>query len=124
MQGHEKRKNPRVEGKLPFEIGWQYAAIKTETKNISCTGAYCYIKRAVPVMSKVKIAMSIPSIKDAKIAPKSIICEGIVLRYDPSAKNDTQTTGYNAAIMFTKISKKDKNTIADYVKNQLSKIEA
>lgn len=135
MQGHEKRKNPRVKSRLPFEIGCQYAAIKTETKNISCTGVYCYVNRAVPIMSKVNIFMSIPLFEEDKIILKSITCEGIILRYDPLSKEDThaslpgkkqgwQTTGCNTAIMFTKISKKDKNTIADYVKNQLSKIGA
>jgi len=119
MQGHEKRKHPRLEKKLPFEIGCQYTAIKTETKNISCSGAYCFIDRALPVMSKIKISMAIPAEKDNKVAPKNIACEGIVLRYDPPESADVKTSGWNTAIMFTKISKKDKNTIAEYVKSQL-----
>ena len=110
--GKEKRRNPRLKERLPFEIGSQDAAISTETKNISCSGAYCYIDRALPVMSKVKISMVILS--------KNITCEGVVLRYDPPQKEDNQS-GWNTAIMFTKISRQDKNTIADYVKYQLEK---
>lgn len=119
----EKRKDPRLNKRLPFEIGCQYAVISTETKNISCSGAYCYIDRAIPVMSRVRISMAIPAREDGGVDEKTIVCEGIVLRYDPPSKEDKdQPAGSNTAIMFTRISKKDKNTIAGYVKNQLAKI--
>jgi len=110
MKDKDKRRHPRITERLPVEIGCKYAVIKTETKNISCSGAYCHVDRAIPVMSKVRVSMAIPTIKEDKIVSKNVSCEGVVLRYD----------GNNTAIMFTKISKKDKDTLAGYVKARLA----
>jgi hypothetical protein len=71
-------------------------------------------------MSKVKVSMSVPAIRQDRILSKNVSCEGIVLRYDPPAEEDTHATGCNTAIMFTKISKKDKDTLAEYVKTRLA----
>jgi len=121
MQGQEKRKNPRLNKRLPFEIGCHYVVISTQTKNISSSGAYCYVDRALPIMSRVKIAMSVPVKKKSRILPKHITCEGVVLRYDPPQKDDNNN-GWNTAVMFTRISKANKAVIAEYVKNQLTKL--
>ena len=71
-------------------------------------------------MSKVRVSMSIPAIKKDRILSKNVSCDGIVLRYDPPSKEDAYATGCNTAIMFTKISKKDKDTLAEYVKTRLA----
>lgn len=109
-KGKDKRRYPRLNTKLPMEIGSQFMVIKTETKNISCSGAYCHIDSQIPVMSKVKVAMSIPSIKGYGITSKNIACEGVIVR----------AAGCNTAIMFTRISKRDKNSIAEYIKTRLA----
>ncbi len=118
----EKRRSPRLKEKVPFQIGWDTAVIATETKNISCSGAYCAIDRVLAPMSKVKISMTIPNKKGARIVPKKITCEGVVLRCTPPEKDDPPL-GSNAAIMFTKISQKDMDIIADYVKLQLLRLK-
>ena len=75
------------------------------------------------MLIRVRISMAIPARDDGEVGEKTIVCEGVVLRYGPPAKGDKgRPAGCNTAIMFTKISKKDKNTIAGYVKNQLAKI--
>lgn len=118
----EKRRHPRVKKKLPFKIGCKRTAILTQTKNISCSGAYCAIDQIIPVMSKVKIAMTIPVQEDDKILQKKIACNGVVVRCGPPEKYEPQL-GSNAAIMFTDISKDHKNIIANYVKHQLAKLK-
>lgn len=118
----EKRKHPRLKEKLPFEIGCDSTVVATETKNISCSGAYCAINKTFPPMSKVKISMAIPNKKGGKIVSKKIICEGVILRCTPPEKDDPPL-GSNAAIMFTEISEKDKEVIADYIKLQLMRLK-
>ena len=68
----EKRKNPRIDEKLPFTIGAEKIEILTETKNISCSGAYCAVNKVLPEMSKVMVSMMIPVKKGAKVLPKKL----------------------------------------------------
>jgi len=116
----EKRRHPRLEDKLPFTIGAEKVEILTQTKNISCSGAYCAVDRVLPAMSKVMVSMTIPVKQGSKVLPKKITCEGVVLRCNPPEKDQPQI-GWNAAIMFNDISEKNKNIIADYVQQQLVK---
>lgn len=118
----DMRKDPRVKKKLPFKIGCKRTVILTQTKNISCSGAYCAIDKIIPVMSKVKVAMTIPVQDGRKVLQKKIACNGVVVRCGPPEKYEPRL-GSNAAIMFTDISGDQKNIIASYVEHQIAKLK-
>lgn len=118
----EKRRHPRIKEKLPLKIHTKYTIISTQTKNISCSGAYCAVDKTIPVMSKVRVAMTIPFSKNDKVLSKKIMCDGVVVRCEAPREDEPQL-GWNAAVMFTNISKNQKDTIATYINYQLANLK-
>lgn len=110
----EKRRHPRINKNLPIKIKNGDFDIVTETKNISCIGAYCQVDRYVSPFTKIKAKISIP----AKIKNNStyVNCKGVVVRVEKS--DNTLETQYNIAIYFNEISKADMSKIDRFVKNQ------
>ena len=115
--GAEKRKHPRIAKNLPLKIEGGEFDIVTETKNISCTGAYCQVDRYVAPFTKVKATMLVSS-SDA--SHKNISCKGVVVRVE---KNDnTLEPQYNIAIYFNEISKANMSKISRFVKEHHSQL--
>ena len=118
MPGHnhlaEKRRYPRLKKNLPIKIKHEEFDLVTETKNISCAGAYCRVDRYIPMMTKLKIKILLPS--KVKNNPLCINCVGTVVRVE---KNDNPLESeYNVAIFFNEINKSSMNKINNFVKQQ------
>lgn len=110
----EKRRYPRVSKNLPIKIKNGDFDIITETKNVSCTGAYCQVDKYIPVFTKIKTTILLPS--KTKNATQNINCKGVVVRVEKS--NNTLEQQYNIAIYFNEISKINLLKINRFVKNQ------
>ncbi len=111
----EKRIHPRVSKTLPIKIKHEDFDIVTETKNVSCTGAYCQVDRYVPPFTKVKTTILISDDKD-KI--KNIHCKGVVVRVERI--EDSFEPHYNIAIFFNDISKTNMSRMSRFVKEHHS----
>jgi len=116
--GAERRRYQRVSKSLAIKLKDREADFVTETKNVSCIGAYCTVNAYVPVLTKLRITLILPKCKDVK-ASKPISCEGTVVRIEkcPPSLEHSQ---YNLAIYFNQISKGDMKVIDHYVKNHLN----
>ncbi len=51
----DRRLWPRIEKQLPLEIFANGYGFATNTKNISCVGAYCHIEKYLPPFTKVNV---------------------------------------------------------------------
>jgi len=91
----------------------------TETANISRSGAYCRVSRFLDPMTKLKIHLLLPMKKNGKSMTKKVSCEGIVVRVEPSPLKDF----FNIAIFFSDISRKDSDSIADYISSCFEKMK-
>lgn len=107
----ENRRYPRINKNLPIKIRNGDFDIVTETKNISCTGAYCQVDRYVSPFTKINARILIPAKTKTYIN-----CQGIVVRVE-KGDNDLETQ-YNIAIYFNDISKSDMSKIDRFVKSQ------
>ena len=116
--GAERRQYLRAEKNLAIKLKDKDVDFVTETKNISCLGAYCQIDGYVPVLTKIKITLLLPKPKRLKTA-KPIMCEGTVVRVERS-NDPLENNKYNIAIYFNQISKGDMKLIDDYVKNNIA----
>ena len=112
----ERRKYRRIKTRLPLKIFWAEADFITETINISPGGVYCQIDKFVPVMTKLKITMFLPT-KGKKKSYK-ISCEGIIVRTEPEYPAQ-DVKAYNIAIFFSRLKKTDRSKIAEYVKKEI-----
>ena len=114
----ERRRYPRVAKSLAIKLKDREADFVTETKNVSCIGAYCTVNAYVPVLTKLRITLVLPKGRDVK-ASKPINCEGTVVRVEKCPPG-IEANRYNIAIYFNQISKGDMKTIDHYVKNHLN----
>mgnify|MGYP001577182158 CR=1 FL=1 len=115
----ERRSHPRIEKNVPLKIKDDRFDIVTETKNISCSGAYCIVNQYLAPMTKVAITLLIPIPKsDNKTVIKKIKCQGVVVRTEPNFQ--TKDGEYKIAIFFNQIGRKDMQDISSYVNFHLS----
>jgi len=110
----ERRRYTRIDSNLSINIRNGNFDIVTETKNISCIGAYCQVDRYVPLLTKLKTSILIPT--KTKDNSKHIDCGGIVVRIEKL--NHPLEELYNIAIYFNEIKKDDLNKIESFVKEQ------
>jgi hypothetical protein len=103
----EKRRHLRVDYNIPVKISGEHGDILTETKNLSCSGAFCRMAQRLEPMTKLKVYLLLPLNKSDKIKPKKIICQGVVVRTQAVAGEKY----YDTAIFFSDIASKDSRTI-------------
>lgn len=115
----ERRKHPRAMGNIPVKIcGEEFDAV-TETKNLSRSGTFCRVGKAIEPMTKLKIQLLLSYKQNGKTVTKKIGCGGVVVRCQK--RHDDEY--FNTAIYFNEIRDKDAVAIADYVHCMLSKEE-
>lgn len=111
----ERRRFTRADKNLAIKIKDKDVDFVTETKNVSCIGAYCEINGYVPVLTKLRVTLLLPKSRNLKDS-KHITCEGTVVRIEKSS-DPIENNKYNIAIYFNQISKTDMKLIDRYVKN-------
>ena len=109
--GNERRKGQRALAHIPVRIAHEDGDIVTATLNISRSGAYCRVNKRVELMTKLKIQILLPARKNQKRLTKTIHCQGVVVRVEPSAQNGR----FDVAIFFNEIAQRDAESINDYV---------
>ncbi len=118
QKADERRKHLRVSRNLAIKLEDKEADFVTETKNISCLGAYCQVDAYLPILSKLKVTLLIPKASGAKNA-RHITCEGTVVRVERS-KDPLESNKYDIAVYFNQISKSDMRFIDSYVKSNIA----
>ncbi|MFA5060472.1 MAG: PilZ domain-containing protein [Candidatus Omnitrophota bacterium] len=112
----ERRKHRRLDNNIALKISGSDADIVTETRNLSCSGAYCKVDKSLELMAKLKIHLLLPFKKNKKTTTKRVSCQGVVVRVDPQPQSDF----CYAAIYFNDISEKDRKHIEDYIESVLA----
>jgi hypothetical protein len=112
----EKRRHLRVEYKIPVKISSDHGDILTETKNLSCSGAFCRVSQRLEPMTKLKIHLLLPLRKSNKFTTKKITCQGVVVRSQAQSGQDY----YDTAIFFSDIAPKDSHTIGEFVESMIA----
>lgn len=111
----DRRRFARADKNLAIKIKDRDADFVTETKNVSCIGAYCEIDGYVPVLTKLRVTLLLPKSRNLKDS-KHITCEGTVVRIEKSS-DPIENNKYNIAIYFNQITKSDMKLVDRYVKN-------
>jgi hypothetical protein len=116
MSGAERRQHPRLDHNLPLKISADEVDIVTETKNLSCSGAFCMVNRHLEPMSKLKIHLLIPMRKGGKVQNRKISCMGVVIRCQL-----VDADHFNTAIFFSDITPRDSQLISEFVQHEQSR---
>ncbi len=110
MSGAERRQHPRLDHNLPLRISADEVDIVTETKNLSCSGAFCLVSRRLEPMSKLKIHLLLPIRKAGKVQNHKISCTGVVIRCEL-----VDADHFSVAIFFSDITPRDSESISEFV---------
>ena len=113
----EKRQHLRLEHQIPVKISSDHGDILTETKNLSCSGAYCRVNQRLEPMTKLKIHLLLPLRKAEKVTTKRIACQAVVVRVQ-ATENENY---YDTAIFFSDITPKDIRTINEFIESMMEK---
>jgi hypothetical protein len=115
LSSADRRESPRLASSIPVKIksnsGMDFV---TETVNISRSGAYCQVNNFIEPMTKLTVNLLIPARRGCG---KKVICGGVVVRTEPTAKNNF----YNVAIFFNDISARNAALINDYIAEKIEK---
>ena len=114
-QDIEKRQYPRVKSDLSLKLALEGANVITKAENISASGAYCKVDKPIPLMSRIKIILLLPS---ANKKSKKIDTTGVVVREHPVIVSG-KILHYDVAIFFDSLSIRDKELIADHIRRKL-----
>lgn len=115
MISSERRTFPRIADK-DFAMELKLGEFDTliHTLNVSASGVYCKIDRPIPLMSRVKLALMVPGLKNADSTPMQIETTGVVVREHPVII-DGQKKHYDIAIFFEDLSDEGRRIIQDYI---------
>ncbi len=114
LNDQERRRFARSASNLAIKLEDKEIDFVTETKNVSCIGAYCQVESYLPILTKLKITLLFPKQKGLKSA-KHIACEGTVVRVERSS-DPLESNKYNIAIYFNQISRSDMKFVDAFVK--------
>ncbi|HEC69381.1 MAG TPA: PilZ domain-containing protein [Candidatus Omnitrophica bacterium] len=112
----ERRRYPRLSKVLPLKISSQNFEIVTQTKNLSCNGAFCPVNTYLAPMTKLKITLLLPEKQDY-LSPKSskkVSCIGVVVRTE-----EINHSNYNIAIFFEQMKERERLKLERYIQEHL-----
>lgn len=103
----ERRRSIRIDESLPFKIGHEGYEIQVRTLNISSHGALCAVERDMPLMTQLKVALSLNG--------HALRLKGVVVRKE----KDPASHKFHIAVFFPDISPKDRTLIKEYIEARL-----
>ena len=117
---NERRSDPRLENNVPVKICQEGGDLVAETLNISRSGAYCCVERYIAPMTKLKMHLLFSLPEKSKKSARKVSCEGVIVRCEQEEGQE----GYNIAIFFSDINKRDSEFITDYVNSYMERAES
>lgn len=111
----ERRRAPRVPGRVSLAITDATAVVEAQTKNLSASGVYCALERFIAPMTKLQLEFELPQgDRQARIR-----CSGVVVRVEPIITT-VDRARYNTAIFFTDLVERDRMAISQFVRHRLT----
>lgn len=105
-KSRSRRKYPRFEKCLKFELKTDGDLITAETLNLSLNGALCGMDREIPVMTRLNIVIELPG--------GDVQCNGVVVRSE-----ETGTPGvFHTAIFFDDIEDSESGKLLKFIDPQ------
>ena len=114
MTRSERRIEPRAVSRVALVLDHAAEELSAATENISASGAYCTVGRFIPLMTKLRVRLELPSGR----ASRAIHCQGVVVRIEPPQETPRQQR-YQVAVFFNDLSDRDRTHLAQYVQQHL-----
>ena len=103
----ERRQSIRIAQSLPFKIGGEGYEIAAMTVNVSAHGALCVVDRSIPVMTRLRVALTLPTSAKEKV----IHATGVVVRNEA----DPDSGKHFIALYFSQIKPADQKVLNQHI---------
>lgn len=111
--GEDRRRYPRSRRGMPLVQDEGGPGVLNHVDNISANGVLCHTVKPIPLMTRMRIALELPSADSTA----RIDADGIVVRCDPHEQGDDH---FKVAILFTRLSDEDHDAIRQFVDHDLN----
>ena len=112
----ERRRSVRIAEALPFHIGHEDYETQAVMVNLSISGTLCLVDRDIPMMTQLKIALSLPLTgTGGSSKERSVTAKGVVVRKEPYLQNGQ----FLIAIFFSDMKPADKKTLEQFIQHRL-----
>lgn len=112
----ERRRHPRVPTDLPLRLTFKDKTVETRIQDLSSSGIRFKAPAALPILSRVQIALELPDSTPGQPAA-SIAITGVVVR---CMEGDAGETPFDTAIFFEDLSEIARARLARFVSGRLS----
>lgn len=112
----DNRTHPRFILILPLQISTEDFTLDTTSKNISCSGVFCYVDRFIPLDSKVNVSMRLAYFVDGLKAQRTVKCKAKIVRID--SPSDKVNGSYRVGIAFEEIAGEDREALKAYIQKK------
>ena len=113
----ERRRHPRIDKQLKFNLKTVDDIAVAETINLSCSGAYCVVNKHIPLMTELELVFALPY-GDDDDEVEYIQCNGIVVRVEDALSDDEMNEEYHIAIFFNFIEETNQVKLNNYIERQ------
>jgi hypothetical protein len=114
-QTAERRKNQRIESKLPRPtIDIAEDGKPALLKNISISGLACISPNQVPEMTLVDLNIRLPALPEEDVEYYPLSCKGAVVRCEPIARSNSRRR-WMLAIYFTEVDDENQQILQRYI---------
>ena len=121
---NEKRKFPRVKNQdVSLKVKTGDVDIITKSLDISASGVYCKVDKEIPLMSRIRILLVLPKVKNRDTGKEESInleTEGVVVREHPVIV-DGKIVHYDIAIFFDNIAPVQREALLQYINQRTAK---
>ena len=110
----ERRKYPRIKDKdISLQLAGDGFSTISQSLDVSASGVYCKVDRRIPLMTRVRVVLSLPGRTKAS-ARKEMDIDGVVVREHP-VKKDGRLKYYDIAIFFNTLMPKERKALVQYI---------
>lgn len=116
----ERRKHPRIKNKdISIQLSSDGVSAITQSLDVSASGVYCKVDKKIPVMTRVQIVLSFPSLKDPA-SSTTMKLDGVVVREHPVRK-DGKIVHYDVAIFFNTLLPREREKLIKHINSRSGK---
>lgn len=113
----ERRKHPRLKDKnISIKLSGEGVNPITQSLDVSASGVYCKVDSKIPLMTRVKITLSLPAVKGGPGA-LTMDLDGVVVREHP-VKKEGKIEHYDIAIFFNTLMPRERMELMEYINSR------
>lgn len=113
----ERRKHPRLKDKnISIKLSGQGLSTITQSLDVSASGAYCKVDSRIPVMTRVRVTLSLPALND-RPEPLTMEIDGVVVR-EHAVKEEGKIKHYDIAIFFNTLMPRERKELIEYINSR------